>query len=88
MKQTLLTSAQRQKLAANNRKIQLIRELIDTTVEIGPGESLHKGEKGELIGWRFNKNAELEYVIRLHSNDQCILITEEDFKEKGYVFIG
>ena len=87
MKQTLLTSEQRRKLASNNRKIQQIRELIDTTVEIGPGEPLYKGEKAELIGWRFNRQCELEYVIRLYSNDQCILITEEEFKKKGYVFI-
>lgn len=88
MRQTLLTSEQRRKLASNNRKVQQIRELIGTTIEVGPGETSHNGEKAELIGWRFNSKAEIEYVIRYYSNDQCILITEEDFQKKGYVFIG
>ena len=88
MRQTLLTSEQRRKLAQNNRKIQQIRELIGTTIEVGPGETSHKGEKGELIGWRFNHKGEIEYVIRLYSNDNCILITEENFQKKGYAFFG
>ena len=88
MEQTLLTSEQRRKLASNNRKIQQIRQLIGVTVQIGPQEKSYKGEQGELIGWRFNNKAELEYVIRLFANDQCIFISEEKFKEKGYTFIG
>ena len=52
------------------------------------GNSLDVGEKGELIGWRFNHKGEIEYVIRLYSNDNCILITEENFQKKGYAFFG
>ena len=82
MEQTLLTSAQRRKLAENNRKIQLVRELIGTKVQV------NNGEMGELIGWRFNSDAEFEYVIRLWADDRCELISEKDFQERGYVFIG
>ena len=88
MKHDLLTSAQRRKLADNNRKIQEIRELVGATVQIGPKEELLKGKQGELIGWRFNKNAEIEYAIRLFADDQCLLISEKEFHEKGYTFIG
>ena len=87
MEQTLLTSSQRQKLAENNRKIQVIRSLIGTKVQVGSKETSNPGEEGELIAWRFNQNAELEYAIRLFANDQCILISEEEFQKKGYVFI-
>lgn len=88
MKQTLLTSEQRRKLASNNRKVQLVRELIGKTIKVGAGEKTYAGQKAELIGWRFNCKGEIEYVIRLYSNDNCILITEEEFKKKGYAFIG
>ena len=84
MKQTLMTSAQRSKLAENNRKIQVIRGLIGCTVQIGQKETSHQGE---LIGWRFNQNAEIEYVIRFFADDRCLLISEEDFQKKGYTFI-
>ena len=84
---TLFTSPQRKSIADNYRKIEQIREIIGLNVKVSPKANLKNIETGVIIGWRFNENEGVDYVIKLFENDQCVLISEED-SAKGYTFVG
>ncbi len=86
--QTLLTSLQRKSIAANYRDIEEIREFIGTVVEVGPKDPHNSGKKGELIGWKFNEDGGIDYVIRIFETDECIFVSKDEFTKKGYAFIG
>ena len=88
MEMTLLTSSQRKSIAKNYRDIEEIRELIGLTVEVAPRAKLNSGEKGTIIGWKFNEAGGVDYVIRLFRDDQCICVSLDEFQKQGYTFIG
>ena len=87
-KQTLLTSSQRRSIAQDYRDIEEIRTLIGLTVEVGKEETHCTGERGQIIGWRFNENGGIDYVIRLYRTDECVCVSMENFTKRGYSFIG
>ena len=77
--QTLLTSSQRKSIAENYRKIEQIREFIGTIVEVPPIKSRSRRVRGELVGWKFNEEGGVDYVLRLFETDECIFVSQDDF---------